>query len=173
MIEILRYYCNLFIVVNMVRERDAVWQYWKMCDVDVKGKQYAACRYCNLKLQVNASRFKQHLVVACTEVPADVKEKFRDAVLKQSCATTKQKLQLPLAVSDDTAVSASTSSATFTPNNSQPDTRWTQKRLIASATTGLSEVDANYDNGTPTDLDLTVRTTGRKRNTCATWKEMI
>jgi len=127
----------------MVREKDAVWQYWKMCDVDVKGKQYAACRYCNLKLQVNASRFKQHLVVTCTDVPNDVKAKFQDAVLKQSCATTKQKLHLPLSNDTGASVSATCGSTSSTV---------TQKRKRSIDTT--DELDGHYDSDIPTDLEM-------------------
>ena len=122
----------------MGREKDVVWQYWKKCDVDGKGKQYATCRYCEVKLQVNVCRFKQHLVVVCPKAPINVKSRFKDDVLKQSCATAKQKLQLPLAlsVSDDSDAGASISLATCTPSNSQVDANnRTQKRSLVTADT--------------------------------------
>lgn len=82
----------------MVRSKDGIWSHWVNATTttnDGYDKTYFKCIYCDLRLQTNVTRFKQHTVL-CQQAPDDVKQKFRTTVLSQSIATSKQKAELGL-----------------------------------------------------------------------------
>jgi len=66
---------------------------WKLV-ATTNGKQYAACKHCSHKLQVNAKRFKHHLVLYCDMAPENVKAKYKAIACSQSITTSLQKRKL-------------------------------------------------------------------------------
>jgi len=81
----------------MVRTKDAIWQQWTKVS---SGNKHATakCNYCDLRLQVNVTRFKLHTVM-CVNTPDEVKSQYRKSVVSQSIATNKQKAILSVNIS--------------------------------------------------------------------------
>jgi len=77
-----------------MKPRDGIWSEWTDEGARAGGKRFVVCLHCSQRLQVNASRMKQHIVVHCKRAPEDVKEKFKEVVCSQSIATSKQKARL-------------------------------------------------------------------------------
>jgi hypothetical protein len=105
----------------MVREKDPIWKYWRATAPDEKssGKRYSKCIYCDHKLQNNASRFKQHTVLLCTEAPSNIKQEFSKQVAEQSVATTVQKRRLCDGKESDTKTVPGVSSMQKVQNNAE------------------------------------------------------
>ena len=60
---------------------DSIWSEWRDCGV-IDGKRYATCRLCNLKLQVNVTRFKHHIVQKCPYAPDELINKYKELVCR-------------------------------------------------------------------------------------------
>ena len=73
---------------------DPVWEEWSDLGQASDGKHYAKCKHCGHRLQRNVTRFKQHLVVLCTSVPAEIKQKFAEKAYNQSCVSASEKRKM-------------------------------------------------------------------------------
>jgi len=91
----------------MGKDKDPVWEEWQDCGVSADGKRYAKCKHCDHRLQLNVTRFKQHLVQLCPEAPDHVVAKYQDIVCGQSIATARQKRKLHLTTPSTPACSSS------------------------------------------------------------------
>jgi DNA replicative helicase MCM subunit Mcm2 (Cdc46/Mcm family) len=74
-------------------KEDSIWKEWKCIGI-VDGKQYATCNHCGHRLQVNATRFKHHIVTKCESAPDYLKAKFVKVVAEQSISSNNQKRKM-------------------------------------------------------------------------------
>lgn len=140
---------------TMVRYKDEIWEHWTVCAPDGSGKLYATCKYCNHKLQSNASRFKQHIVVLCEEAPESVKNKFRQSVASQSIATLHQKANFPVHVTPTSLPSpVSTVNPTLESLDSLPSLQATDEGCISSHGTILTSHFREYTSVAPVAVGL-------------------
>jgi len=91
----------------MGKDKDPVWEEWQDCGLNADGKRYAKCKHCDHRLQLNVTRFKQHLVQLCPEAPDHVVAKYQDIVCSQSIATARQKRKMQLTTPSTPACSSS------------------------------------------------------------------
>ena len=69
---------------------DSVWHEWRDGGIE-NGKRYTTCCHCGHHLQVNVTSFKHHIVQNCIQAPRELKEKYKDIVVKQSLSSETQK----------------------------------------------------------------------------------
>jgi hypothetical protein len=115
---------------------DAVWSEWRNVGL-IDGKRHAACRHCGHRLQVNATRFKHH-IVHCKHAPDEVKDKFRLVVSQQSMTSVNQKRKL---IDDDESSSKMSSKTRQNMNMT--------KRITTSADVdNIDEIQSDSDDNT-------------------------